>query len=1049
MTDLQDYYTFRDSLADGLVRDLMGPRRDEEPLPDEMVLTEAPMTRYIAGILYPRSPDPVGQVAEEPPEDIKADDRDDAVDAPVALANVRFPSAMGITCGIDTTEASAVRLTVTTARYRPAEDEEQKDRWEREPLRLEHDIELTGTEHDNRVSLGEGLDLFVRERNPDPATGASALTVALINTLEVPVGEWQRDQYSFFQVEFDLSASGMPAFVDRSRGDLAGVDSDARSFALLYRHSPAFAVGHGVGASWTADESGRRATAVQSAVTPDHDLALAESNTEIASPYFSMRRLAEDPRDEVIAGLRGFVHGYEEWIAKQVAGSSDLDEAFQDTATVHLEDCAAASERMRAGLDLLASDDQAWLAFQLANRAMLIQRARAEWAGGDRSEQVDLTGDRHQWRAFQIGFILLTIEGIADPASDERGLVDLLWFPTGGGKTEAYLGLIAFTIFLRRLTGAADGGTGGGMAVIMRYTLRLLTLQQFQRAAILICACESIRRERDDLGPDEISICLWVGRASTPLTLADTRSALEKLRNNVVLDENNPVQLRECPWCGERLSHRNYWVADHNPRLVISCPNKECEFTKGLPCYVVDEDVYNRKPTLMIATVDKFASMPWRDSIGPMFNLDDPVGPPELIIQDELHLISGPLGTMVGLYETAVHMLCTQDGIGPKVIASTATIRRAEEQIRKLYASDSFQFPPPGIDARDSYFAVEAAREAKGTRRYLGLMAPGTSHTTLLVRTYASLLQKASEIDGTDEISDPYWTLLGYFNSLRVLGGARMQVRDDVCDRIEVIADDPARLRLTSESLEMIEMTSRTESSEIPGHLGRMDATKSDDDTVDVVLATNMISVGVDVDRLGLMVVMGQPQSSSEYIQATSRVGRRHPGLVVVLLNAARSRDRSHYEDFEAFHGSLYRQVDASSVTPFAARARDRALHAVFVGMLRASVPQYRKNDGASKVDKLDRFAEPIIAKILDRVRNTDPDEVAGTEASLRKLVKDWQNRAAELNGKLVFANRRHPELSLLSDAGRPELAEAHDSMPTMWSLRAVDTESNLFLVKG
>jgi hypothetical protein len=1078
MTELNEYYEFRDGLAGAVVRDLVGPARDDEPRPDEEVLREAPMNRYISGILYPPAPDPIDAVQDNDLGDIKDDDRDDGADPPIALANVRYPSAMGLTCGVDTSAVDKVLLTVTTARYLHVDDDgtdddgdcdpdpggvddggiddadsdketaAHGDRWLRTPLEFEHEIVLNRVAHDYRHPLGDGLELFVRERDPDPE-GNSALTVALINTLTLPQGEWQRDAHSFFQVEFDLSTAGTASFVDRSKLTTGGVDDDARSFALLYRHSPSFAVGHGCGTSWAAStERPDRATSVRSSVTPSHDLLLADNNPEISSPFFGMRRLAEDPRPEVIEGLEAFVAGYRDWIDDRRSEVAALGEGFGPTARRHLDECDVAVGRIASGIRLLAVDDRVWLAFQLANRAMLVQRARADWATGDKTGTPDLEGDRHQWRAFQIGFILMTLGGIADSDSEEREVVDLLWFPTGGGKTEAYLGLIAFTVFLRRLRKVADGGTGAGMTVIMRYTLRLLTLQQYQRAAILICACESIRRQRDDLGREEISICLWVGKASTPLTLAATRAALEKLRSGASLEENNPVQLRECPWCATKLSHRNYWVADYKPRLVIACRNEDCEFEKGLPCYLFDEDVYNLRPTLMIATVDKFASMPWRDKIGPLFNIDNVEGPPELIIQDELHLISGPLGTMVGLYETAVHMLCSDGGAGPKIIASTATIRRAEQQIRKLYATGSFQFPPPGLDARDSYFAVEVPRESKGARRYLGLMAPGTSHATLLVRTYAALLQKAFELDGTDELRDPYWTLLGYFNSLRVLGGARMQVRDDVCDRIELLSTESGiDERLTSDGLELIEMTSRVDSSDIPANLDRMALSRGDTDCLDVILATNMISVGVDIDRLGLMAVMGQPQSSSEYIQATSRVGRRFPGLVVVLFNAARSRDRSHYEDFESFHASLYRQVDASSVTPFAARARDRALHAIFIGMLRARYTEFRDNKGASNVDQLDILAQPVIDQILARVTIVEPDEVDGTEASLRQLIKDWKWRASE-NSKLVFSNKGHPELALLADASRPEVAEEHESFSTMWSLRAVDTESNLFLVR-
>ena len=1064
MATMQEHYEFRDEMADTVVRDLVGPGRNDEPRANEDELNEPPFQRYIAGALYPPAPGEFIDGAQD--HDVVDEDDDGRADPPIALANVRYPSAMGLSFAVDTRSTNELTIEITAARYTavgPIDDGDPEndgadgdgpapvvvrpsdERWKRHPVNHSVTAQLSGTPGDIRTNLDSGLQLFFRERSADE-DGIVAVTIACINRLELPKGEWRKDPYTFFQVEVSVnSPNGLACFVNRTGLEGAGVDDDARSYALLYRHNPTFATGHGCASEWTTSpDDPTRAVEVMTTVTPSHELLLADNNPDVNSPYFSMRQLATDDRSEICSGLKEFVAGYERWIKLRIADTGDLHGVHQETGRLHLEDCKVAALRMTEGIDLLLTDDDVWEAFRLANQAMLVQRARADWARSGAQGEPDISGDKHNWRAFQLGFILLTLAGTADPESDDRPVVDLLWFPTGGGKTEAYLGLIAFTVFLRRLRGAEAGDGGGGLTVIMRYTLRLLTLQQFERAAMLMCACESIRRGRDDLGKEEISICLWVGAASTPNDLSDTRTSLKALSRGEAVTEKDPVQLRSCPWCAVPLSYKNYYVADSNPRLVITCRNSACEFEKGLPCYLVDQDIYKLKPTLMIATVDKFASLPWRESVGPMFGMDSETPPPELIIQDELHLISGPLGTMVGLYEAAISMLCADGGIGPKIIASTATIRRADEQINQLYAADGFQFPPPGIDARDSYFSVEVPREAKGTRRYLGLMAPGTSHTSLLVRAYAALLQTAGAIDAEDEVKDPYWTLLGYFNSLRVLGGALLQVRDDVVDRIEVLAE-AAGVDPRLDAPELIEMTSRVESSKIPAHLELMGRSMDHIDCVDVVLATNMISVGVDVDRLGLMVVMGQPQSSSEYIQATSRVGRRHPGLVVTLFNSSKSRDRSHYEEFVPFHQSIYRQVDGSSLTPFAARARDRALHAVLIGMMRARYPEYRENKGAANVEKLDAKAQPVIQLIVNRVRQVDPDEAVATERVLLQIIDDWKRRAGDVP-RLVFSHKGQPDLSLLSNAGQPDAAIA-DAMPTMWSLRAVDTESNLYLV--
>jgi ATP-dependent helicase YprA (DUF1998 family) len=574
-----------------------------------------------------------------------------------------------------------------------------------------------------------------------------------------------------------------------------------------------------------------------------------------------------------------------------------------------------------------------------------------------------------------------------------------------------------------------------------------LTIQQFDRAALLVCACESIRRQTADIGNQQISIGLWVGEGATPNSLDDARASLAKLRTGASLSDKNPVQLHSCPWCGATLDADNYILA-HNPdRLAVACRQKDCEFQHGLPVFVVDEDIYRSRPTLLIATADKFASLPWRADVGSIFAVGGPEFPPELIIQDELHLISGPLGTLTGLYETVVDHLCTKDGVRAKVIASTATIRRAKEQSRALFGRDVRQFPPPGIDARDSYFAVEAPPEDKGSRRYLGLMAPGTSQTTLLVRSYAALLQKVTEIAAPDTIKDPYWTLVGYFNSLRVLSGARMQVLDDVNDRIDQLAHDSGRTaRKAGGQIELIELTSRAESGDIPAHLKRMARSLPDPDVLDVILATNMISVGVDVDRLGLMAVMGQPQGTSEYIQATSRVGRMYPGLVLVLFNSARSRDRSHYESFRSYHSALYRQVEATSVTPFSSRARDRALHAVLISLARQTDPAFRPNAAASNVAGLVAGLKLATEVILRRVGLVSGEDTAATKAQIDRIIALWMNRASE-ESKLVYSSWRHPDISLLVEAS--ELDVDDGKFPTLRSLRDVDVSSDLFLVRN
>ena len=320
---------------------------------------------------------------------------------------------------------------------------------------------------------------------------------------------------------------------------------------------------------------------------------------------------------------------------------------------------------------------------------------------------------------------------------------------------------------------------------------------------------------------------------------------------------------------------------------------------------------------------------------------------------------------MVGLYETALDELSTveMDGkpIRPKIIASTATVRRARSQIKALFnRMDVEVFPPPGPDVRDSFFARTHSTKESNARQYLGIAAQGRSPKVIMLRVYLALLGAAEKAfheaggqKAKENPADPYMTLLGYFNSLRELGGARRLIEDEVRTQL---AGRGARRRVgETEGLfkdrtiayEPVELTSRVSTNKVSEAKRRLEQSfwqKDQDDKknvdkykVDVAIATNMISVGLDIMRLGLMVCFGQPKTSSEYIQATSRVGRddKRPGLVITILNIHRPRDRSHYERFATFHESFYRSVEATSVTPFSPRALDRGLAGTLIALAR------------------------------------------------------------------------------------------------------------------
>jgi hypothetical protein len=656
-------------------------------------------------------------------------------------------------------------------------------------------------------------------------------------------------------------------------------------------------------------------------------------------------------------------------------------EGFTDEARSVLEKARLAADRIEAGIDLVVRDPDAFRAFRFTNSAMHLQRVHTRAAAARRRDEgleladaiarEDLQRNR-SWRPFQLAFLLLNLPALTDPAHPERStgeaaVADLLWFPTGGGKTEAYLGLSAYTLAIRRLRPTFGGFDAvHGVAVLMRYTLRLLTIQQFQRATTLICACEVIRRAEAGLwGEEPFRIGLWVGGRVSP---NDTDVAAEWVREirrasgRPSLRGGSPYQLTSCPWCGSRIEKgRDLEVDATARRTYIRCPDLfDCPFgsadpySEGLPVVVVDEEIYRLLPSLVIATVDKFAQLAWNGRTQALFGrapqhcsrhgfvtaqiadeewerlrhdatgrypaarispVTRPVRPPDLIVQDELHLISGPLGSLTGLYEAAVDRLATWEfepgrSARPKVIASIATVRRAERQIHQLFERRTEVFPPQGLDIDDNFFARQRPTDQHPGRRYIGICAQGVRTKSAMIRVYVAVLAAAQHLHvkyGRNEVTDPYMTLVGYFNSLRDLGGMRMSVEDNVSLRLER-ADQRGLSRRYDPRLE--ELTSRLTSDEIPEILQELEvgfpARPRGPKPVDVLLATNMIAVGVDVARLGVMVVANQPKSTAEYIQATSRVGRAAPGLVFTVFNWNRPRDLSHYETFEHFHASIY-----------------------------------------------------------------------------------------------------------------------------------------------
>lgn len=903
------------------------------------------------------------------------------------------------------------------------------------------------------------------------------------------------------------------AFVEsNSNQDASLMDAEEQSLALLYRHKLVYGTGLGVSVDWNIQENG-----VGSLWTdffpvkeiPAMSFSLPQ-NERVSDQELSMKYLSDlnsTSKGDKIASMTKVVDLYRDWITNLRNISKGLDSRYTTAAVRNIDECEKAANRMYAGIKTLQENSMAWDAFALANRAMFMQRVHiqkqaelaktnadrypddeeiSEWLCGLDYQQED--DSNCKWRPFQLAFLLMDINSITDDHSSDRDLVDLIWFPTGGGKTEAYLGLTAFTIFYRRFSHPDEAD---GTAVMMRYTLRLLAAQQFTRAATLICACEYIRQDSQlkkhkypkyPLGKKAITIGLWIGGSHIPNNNTGSKNSaeyhLQKLQNvsshsyiKTEKDRHNKFQVLKCPWCGTKMvkdSRNNRMVGEwgyamNGKHFFMFCPHEDCDFTKRLPIQIIDEELYDNPPTLLFGTVDKFAMMAWDGRIGAFFASNTANRAPELIIQDELHLISGALGTMVGLYETAVDGLTSMKGVKPKVIASTATIRRAREQCSVLYNRDVVQFPAPGIDAEDSFFAKEDVidyAQGKYGRKYVGIMPSGKTKAMTEIRSMAALLQKCFTMNLPDEVKDKLWTLTVYFNSLKDLGKAATLVDDDVKDFIIRTANRMFTSRRLIVSAD--ELTSRVSTTELNETLDKLERIEYSQENIarknyasNVLLATNMISVGIDVARLNVMLMIGQPKLTSEYIQASSRVGRSYPGVAFVQYDATKSRDRSHYERFRAYHDSFYRFVEPTGATPFSKPARERALHAVFSALFRQKM-SFTKDIDANYFDReehateIQEICDFIIKRVNDinvRANNGLRDDLSEIRDELNDFINFWQesvDACHEGEGTPLFFGRKY--MVTAPSSGEKRLfkqfhsAGKDEAKETLTSMRNVDS---------
>lgn len=1018
----------RDKMLSRLREDLIGPRAVDE------VLSARPSDVYLTGILWPKNtalaPEEDERLAVAPGEEDGGDDAEDQV-RPQAVV-MRRPSTAGLSFAASGSDLPTVRAQVQFGMYSEV-DSDGRTRWQRQqhsPSPI--DIKLQLGSRDVPITSREVTGLRLNVRCIRFSAGVLA-TITLVNDLvpEEP-GRAYIERATLFQVSIEIEPLERTKLIARP-ARRAPVDDEDWSSALLYGDAYEFAAGHTCSATWITDANDRRAAArvttswlpeaVVPAVSPDGD-EVFNGLSKAGKDPLSARWLATAEEVELHAGLARLCDAYGLWIGQREIDAAEFEPPLRQVAERHIQDAKDVLRRIIEGANFLQRSPKACNAFRLANIAMSSQR---EWSG-----QGAL-----RWRPFQLAFILLTLESTADGHHADRDVMDLLWFPTGGGKTEAYLGLIAFVAFYRRLI-AENPDDGAGVAVIMRYTLRLLTTQQFTRAAAMICACEAIRRgivktdHAGKLGETPFGIGLWVGEGATPNRRQD---AFDSLTDR---SKSSPRQLIKCPCCSQKLDYAQRLPTD---TVSVSCSNADCMISGvALPVWAVDEDVYAFRPTLLIGTVDKFAQIVRRPETSSIFAVHDRMQP-QLILQDELHLISGPLGTLAGLYESALDIILSSGGTRPKIIGSTATIRRASDQVLALFDRKTCQFPPPGLTATNSGFTV-IDQELPG-RLYVGVTTAGRSAKFTLQAVAASLLQTAAGgLSQTER--DAYWTLVAYFNSLRELGGALVLMQDDVHDTIQLLARARSETARTLGAVE--ELTSRRSQEDIRDMLETLEYPAGNDAAIDVVLATNMLSVGVDIRRLGLMLINGQPKTMAEYIQATSRVGRgKVPGLVVPVLNSAKPRDRSHFETFRTWHATLYREVEATSVTPFASRARDRALHAVLVAVIRHLVAG-RLNSPVLDDDSI-AAADRLIVKVAERAQRVDPFET-DVEDELRERLARWIRRAP----KQYWS--RYAKTSLLQSAEEAAALRASgrivgQAWPTPNTMRGIEPATNYRLIEG
>jgi hypothetical protein len=1032
----------REFIIQAVERELVGPSALDE------IIDESPQQRYVAGQLAPVSErgaeetlddelsleerDTVGS-GEEPTETIELDS-----DSSISKARRESLSSVGMSFVVR--PGSAIEVAARWGEY-TSSSLGVDARFIRSDRGGEHLILFDGPIDLTTYSFGRVELQWVTR-----AVGSYLIaSVFLVNVTKEP----QKDGTDrVYQVSLALrGVNGTRPFLSRDR-----VVQSARRTAedLLYRDRREYGIGlHSAVCEDDVDVAVGAAGALRMSIVPRVETYVTTSRDFGDSQALSMPFLSRVSTGlELAAELTAAFDGYRSWVTLLTQQIPSLEAELQTLARAQLVIIQSRLVRLDRGIQILKTDEKVFRAFRFANEAM----ARARFRQDHPRSHLEVPWTEAMsgaWKPFQLAFLVSQLPEAVDDQDENRDVVDVLFFPTGGGKTEAYLGLAAFTLAWRRLSGLPYGGAG--TSVLMRYTLRLLTAQQFARAAALISAAECMRTNgwgAGELGLAAFSIGLWVG----PMTPSTYENALESLsearrvhdrcvrdcdlshqekeiskRQSSEDSDANFMVLTECPWCATSLCIECVRDLKAPNRVEIQCGNAACPLSETgvvgrIPVWFVDSDVYRECPSMLIGTVDKFATLPYRGEAKSLFGnvrgfcascgfFTDMVAHKkkcysefseagrtrafDLVIQDELHTITDNIGSVYGLYETAIEFLTVRAGSKAKYVCASATVKDVQRQIEQLYGGrPSAVFPPVGLDAGDTFFSrdVPPTAERPG-RTYVGIYAPTKSRLTTFVATLSIILASAWESAEKYGMvrGDPYLTLLAYFNTIRDLGAVKSLLADDVPPVLQRISRENGWDSRVLHNWED-ELTGRIDSGEVPRRLAFLSQPfqLAPDGGCDFMACTNMISVGVDVPRLGLMVVDGQPKSTAEYIQATSRVGRASPGIVFVVFNSMRPRDVSHYEHFRSYHQSYYRFVEGGSVTPFSDGCVSRYLAGAYIAGYRLSDEQSDNNSADRfKVDSSGASGE-LSTFFAERAQRFGDHEEESVIAAADRITTSW-----------------------------------------------------------